>query len=235
MTVGNRVFLKKPEVEQNVLDAFEKIPCANIADTMGRSCALNPRIKLMSNPKQKITVGRALTVKSRAGDNLMIHKALNIAKKGDVLIASNDGGDSYRSLMGEIMFTFARYKKLTGLILDGPIRDIDAAQNMPYPIYATGTNPGGPYKEGPGEINVPISCGGISINPGDIIVMDSDGIIVIPFNDAQEVLRAAQEFQKNDAAKVVAAATGKAKREWVEKKLVEKGIEVLDEMYETGK
>ena len=228
MTVGNRVYLKKPEIAQNILDEFAKIPCANIADTMGRSCALHPRIHLLSSPKQPITAGRALTVKTRAGDNLLIHKALNIAKEGDVILVSNDGGDCYRSLMGEIMFTFAGYKKLTGLVLDGPIRDIDAASKMPYPIYATGTNPGGPYKEGPGEINVPISCGGISIEPGDVIVMDADGIIVIPFKDAPAVLKAAQDFQSKDATKVIAAATGKAKREWVDKKLAEKEIEVID-------
>ena len=231
MTVGNRVYLRKPEIAQEILDEFAKIPCANIADTMGRSCALHPRIHLLSSPKQPITVGRALTVKTRAGDNLLIHKALNIAKEGDVILVSNDGGDSYRSLMGEIMFTFAGYKKLTGLVLDGPIRDIDAASKMLYPIYATGTNPGGPYKEGPGEVNVPISCGGISIEPGDVIVMDADGVIVIPFKDASAVLKAAQDFQSKDAAKVVAAATGKAKREWVDKKLAEKEIEVIDGYY----
>ncbi|NLH45671.1 MAG: RraA family protein, partial [Acholeplasmataceae bacterium] len=197
----------------------------------GRSCALDPRIKLLSAPKQAITVGVALTVKSRAGDNLMLHKALNMAQPGDIIIASNEGGVNNRSLMGEIMFTFAAYKKLTGLILDGPIRDIDAASKMEMPIYGTGTTPGGPYKEGPGEINVPISCGGISVNPGDIIVMDADGIIIIPLADASAVLAAAQEFQKQDAAKVLAAANGTAHRGWVDKKLLENDIEIIDGYY----
>lgn len=110
--------------------------------------------------------GRALTIKTRSGDNLMLHKALNMAKPGDVIILSNDGGESYRSLIGEIMFTYLASRGAAGIIIDGPIRDIDAVRKMEMPIYATGTNPAGPYKEGPGEINVPISCGGISINPG---------------------------------------------------------------------
>ena len=147
---------------------------------MGRLVGMHPRIKLQSAPKNPINVGRALTIKTRSGDNLMLHKALNMAKPGDVIILSNDGGESYRSLIGEIMFTYLASRGAAGIIIDGPIRDIDAVRKMEMPIYATGTNPAGPYKEGPGEINVPISCGGISINPGDIIVMDEDGVIVIP-------------------------------------------------------
>lgn len=119
----------------------------------------------------------------------MLHQALNMAKPGDVLVVSNDGGEDYRSLIGEIMFTYLEGTGAAGIIIDGPIRDIDAVRQMKMPIYATGTNPAGPYKEGPGEINVPISCGGISVNPGDIIVMDLDGVIVIPLKEAETVLK----------------------------------------------
>ncbi len=231
MTVGSRIYLKKCEDGLALAGEFAKIPTANIADTMGRSCALHPRIKLYSAPQQPVTAGIALTVKNRGGDNLLIHAALDMAKEGDVIIVSNEGGVDNRSLMGEIMFTYASYKKLTGLVLDGPIRDVDAAREMALPIYATGTTPGGPYKEGPGEVNVPISCGGISVNPGDIVVMDSDGVIIIPLKDAPEVLAAAQKLQANDEAKVIAAGNGTAKREWVGKKLAAKEIEIIDDMY----
>ncbi len=231
MTVGSRIYLKKCEDGLAIAGEFAKIPTANIADTMGRSCALHPRIKLYSAPQQPVTAGIALTVKTRGGDNLLIHAALDMAKEGDVIIVSNEGGVDNRSLMGEIMFTYASYKKLTGLVLDGPIRDVDAAREMALPIYATGTTPGGPYKEGPGEVNVPISCGGISVNPGDIVVMDSDGVIIIPLKDAPEVLAAAQKLQANDEAKVIAAGNGTAKREWVGKKLAAKEIEIIDDMY----
>ncbi len=231
MTVGSRIYLKKCEDGLALAAEFAKIPTANIADTMGRSCALHPRIRLYSAPQQPVTAGIALTVKTRGGDNLLIHAALDMAKEGDVIIVSNEGGVDNRSLMGEIMFTYASYKKLTGLVLDGPIRDVDAARQMALPIYATGTTPGGPYKEGPGEVNVPISCGGISVNPGDIVVMDSDGVIIIPLKDAPEVLAAAQKLQANDEAKVIAAGNGTAKREWVGKKLTAKEIEIIDDMY----
>lgn len=231
MSIGNRVFLKKPEASQELLDAFSTIPAANIADTMGRLVGMHPRIKLQSAPQKPITVGRALTIKNCAGDNLMIHQALNMAKPGDVLVVSNDGGESYRSLMGEIMFTYLMGTGAAGIVFDGPIRDIDAVREMKMPIYATGTNPAGPYKEGPGEINVPISCGGISVNPGDLIVMDADGVIVIPLKDAETVLKNARAFQEKDEAKLKLTQEGRSNRDWVKKLVEQKQIEMIDAMY----
>lgn len=231
MSIGNRIFLKKPEAPQELLDAFSTIPAANISDTMGRLVGMHPRIKLQSAPKNPINVGRALTIKTRSGDNLMLHKALNMAKPDDVIILSNDGGESYRSLIGEIMFTYLASRGAAGIIIDGPIRDIDAVRKMEMPIYATGTNPAGPYKEGPGEINVPISCGGISINPGDIIVMDEDGVIVIPLQEAETVLKNARAFQEKDEAKLLAAQEGRAKREWVDALIEKKEVEILDKAW----
>lgn len=144
---------------------------------------------------------------------------------------SNDE-DTTRSLMGEIMFTYAKYqKKLGGLVIDGPVRDVDALREMDLPVYATGSTPGGPHKEGPGEVNVPIACGGISVHPGDIIVADADGIIVVPLKDAPEVLEAAGKFHEQDAAKVEAARNGTSNRAWVRKKLEEKKTEFIDGMY----
>ena len=114
MSIGNRVFLRRPMPSQELLDGFAGLPAANIADTMGRSCAMNPRIRLMSG-FQGIMVGPALTVKARAGDNLFLHQALDMAQPGDVIVLSNDE-DTTRSIMGEIMFTYAKYqKKLGGL------------------------------------------------------------------------------------------------------------------------
>lgn len=230
MSIGNRVFLKRPMPSQEMLDGFADIPAANIADTMGRSCAMNPRIRLMSHFKG-IMVGPALTVKARGGDNLFIHQALDMAQPGDIIVVSNDE-EQNRSLMGEIMFTYAKYqRKIGGLILDGPVRDMDALSQMDLPVYATGSTPGGPHKEGPGEINVPIACGGISVNPGDIILADADGIIVIPLKDAPAVLQKARKFHEQDAAKVEAARNGTSNRAWVKKKLDEKNTEFIDGAY----
>ena len=117
-------------------------------------------------------------------------------------------------------------------MLDGPIRDIDEIGKWDFPVYCTGTTPGGPYKEGPGEINVPIACGGVSVMPGDIILADPDGVIVIPQKDASTILKDALAFQAADEAKAIAARNGTAKRDWVEKSLKEKGFQVIDGIYE---
>lgn len=230
MSVGNRIFTKRQMPDKELIERLRQIPAANIADTMGRSCAMHPRIKLMSGFRGTFA-GAALTVKARAGDNLFIHQALDMAEPGDVIVVSNEE-DQRRALMGEIMFTYAmNQRRLGGLVLDGPVRDVDALRAMPLPVYATGSTPGGPYKEGPGEINVPIACGGVSVNPGDVILGDLDGVIVIPLKDAQAVLEAAEELHKTDAAKVLAAQNGTANRAWVMKTLEAKNTEFIDGIY----
>lgn len=231
MAVGKRIYLKREMPDPEIMEQFKSIPASNTADVMNRNCAMNPRIKLVSSPKAQMMVGPAFTVKTRAGDNLALHAALNFCNEGDVLVVSNEE-DNTRALMGEIMMAYLKYtKKVAGIILDGPIRDIDEIGKWDFPVYCTGTTPGGPYKEGPGEVNVPIACGGVSVNPGDIILADPDGVIVIPRKDAAQVLKDAQAFQAADETKLAAAKNGTAKRGWVDKTLEEKGFEIIDDIY----
>lgn len=231
MSVGNRVYLRRPLPPREILEAFNELSTACIADVMNRQSAMNPRIKLISNPRRERRVGPALTVKARAGDNLFLHKALDIAEEGDVIVVSNEG-EQGRSLLGEIMATYAQdHKKLGALVLDGPIRDVSALAAKDFFIYATGSTPGGPYKEGPGEINVPIACGEVAVSPGDIVICDRDGVVVVPLGDAAAILAAAAKLQSEDAAKVEAARTGTAKRDWVDKKLENIHCEVIDAAY----
>lgn len=232
MPVGKRVYLKRNLPDAKVMEELGKIPAANVADVMERMCGMNPRIHLMSSPKKSVMVGPALTVKVRSGDNLALHAAMNIAQEGDVIVVSNEG-QNQRALMGEIMMTYLHhYKKIAGIILDGPIRDIEELKTWDFHIYATGTNPAGPFKEGPGEVNVPISCGEINVNPGDIILADEDGIIVIPRKDAPKILEAAKVLQENDAKKVLASKTGSANRQWVTDLLETKKFEFIDDVCE---
>lgn len=231
MPVGKRIYLKRELPDPAVIEQFKTIPASNTADVMGRSCAMNPRIRLVSRPKAQMMAGPAFTVKGRAGDNLTLHAALNLCHEGDVLVVSNEE-DNTRALMGEVMMAYLKYtKKIAGIVLDGPIRDIDEIGVWDFPVYCTGTTPGGPYKEGPGEINVPISCGGISVNPGDIILGDPDGVICIPRKDAAAVLEEAKKFQAADEKKLIAAKNGTANRAWVEKALEDKGFEIIDDIY----
>lgn len=230
MTIGNRVYLKRDLPDKELVKRFSVLPAANVGDCMYRSSALSSEIKLMSSPKNKMC-GVALTVKSRPGDNLMLHQALNIAQEGDVIILSNNG-DRTQAIMGEIMYKYlADFKKVAGIVIDGPIRDIDVISKSNCPIYATGTTPGGPYKEGPGELNVPISIGGIAVNPGDIILGDQDGVIVIPKNDAADLIDKAEANAQQDHAKVLNASEGTANRDWVKETLEKKGVEIIDDVY----
>ena len=231
MSVGNRVFLKRNLPESSIVEAFKQLPAANVADTMGRSCALNSEIRLISSPDLPIMAGPALTVKARPGDNLMLHKALDMAGEGDVIVVSNDG-DRTHSLMGEIMAVYAQHtRKIAGIVLDGPIRDIEELSRMHMFLYATGSTPGGPYKEGPGEVNVPVSIGNIAVMPGDIVLGDSDGVIVIPRKDVAVILEEAKKYAALDAGKVEAAKNGTSKRQWVEDTLVKKQVEMIDDIY----
>lgn len=230
MTIGNRVYLKRDLPDKELVKRFSVLPAANVGDCMYRSSALSSEIKLMSSPQNKMC-GVALTVKSRPGDNLMLHQALNIAKEGDIIILSNNG-DRTQAIMGEIMYKYlADFKKVAGIVIDGPIRDIDVISKSNCPIYATGTTPGGPYKEGPGEVNVPISIGGIAVNPGDIILGDQDGVIVIPKNDAVDLIEKAEANAQQDHAKVLKASEGTANRDWVKETLEKKGVEIIDDVY----
>ena len=230
MPVGKRVYLKRNMPDKEIMEEFAKLPASNVADCMERSCAMNPRIKLISKPEGGVC-GPAFTVKCRAGDNLALHAALTYCQEGDVLIVSNEE-DTTRALTGEVMMSYLFYtKKAAAIVIDGPIRDIDSLSEWKYPIYCTGSTPGGPYKEGPGEVNVPVSCGGISVNPGDIILLDRDGVIVIPPRDAEVVLEKSKKFHESDESKSKAAKEGKANRDWVLKALEEKGFDIIDDKY----
>ncbi|MCS5774905.1 RraA family protein [Klebsiella variicola subsp. variicola] len=155
MTIGNRVFLKRPVGNIALLKEYKHLPAANIADTMNRIAVLGNGIKRISSPQKPIMAGFAITVKARAGDNLMLHAALDMAGENDVIVVSNEG-DRSRALMGEIMVAYAHHmKKIAGIVLDGPIRDIDALSVLDFPLYATGSNPAGPFKMGPGGSEYP--------------------------------------------------------------------------------
>ncbi|PWC20436.1 methyltransferase [Brenneria roseae subsp. roseae] len=230
MSIGFRVFTRRDLPARELVEQFRTIPVANIADCMGRLSAMQSRIRLLSAPMRDNMVGVALTVKARPGDNLMVHKALNMLSAGDVLVVSNDGAEN-QSLMGEIMITYAGLQQAAGIVLDGPVRDLYSIQNMTLPVYGTGSTPGGPFKSGPGEVNVPISCGGIMVNPGDIIVGDGDGVIAIASADAASLLEEARKYQIRDSQKLAATQAGQAERSWVDRELTDQRCEIIDGTY----
>jgi RraA family protein len=190
----------------DLVEAFRNVPSAHASDCMGRCVGA---IGLRAFHGVAPMCGAALTVRTRPGDNLMIHKALEIAEAGDVLVIDG-GGDLAQAVFGGQMRMTAITRKLTGVVVDGAIRDTAEFADGGFACFAKGANHRGPSKDGPGEINIPISCAGMVVHPGDLILGDLDGVICIPAADAAPLLplvqaHAAQEAQMHDA--IVAGVT----------------------------
>lgn len=173
--IGFRIYkdFERPPVE--LVERFRGIPSSNIGDILNRLSCMRHEICPFNDNE---LLGVAFTVKAPAGDNLVLHKALDLAKPGDIIVVDGEGCED-RSLIGEMMFTYAEKRGIRGFVIDGAIRDVDAARRSSMAIYARAVTPQGPYKFGPGEINVPVACGGQVVFPGDILVGDADGIVVI--------------------------------------------------------
>lgn len=211
--VGLQILQRRRQVPAQLVQAFKGLPVANISDCMTRMTAGGPRLRPMH--KGGYLAGPALTVKTRPGDNLMIHKALTLAQPGDVIVV-DAGGDLTNSLFGEIMVATAVKIGVAGVVLNGAVRDSEEIGEGGFPLYAAGVTHRGPYKDGPGEINVPISIDGMVIHPGDLIVGDADGLLCVPFDDAENVLAATH--RKMDAEKKMLAdiAAGKLDTAWID-------------------
>jgi len=177
-------------VDRSVVEQASKFPSSILADVAGRRGALHGRIAPLA-PTMRVA-GPALTVEVRPGDNLMIHAAMAIAKPGDVIIVDGKG-DLSSALMGEIMSQQCVALGIAGVVIDGAVRDSEALRELGLPMYAAGLNPNGPTKFVPGRLNHPISIGGVTVNPGDLIVGDADGITVIERDKAAAMLPLAAE------------------------------------------
>jgi RraA family protein len=221
--VGCKIIRDFKRPDKKLVELFRDLPVANIDDCMNRTAAVDPMIKPFNKAK---LLGVAFTVKVPEGDNLMFHKAMDMAQPGDVVMI-DAGGDISRSIFGELMITYCRYRNLAGVVVDGSVRDADAFEKLDFPIYAKGVTPNGPYKNGPGEINTPISVGGKTVCPGDIIVGDADGIVVIKPEDAESVAAQAKKVSEKEQDIVsTILKEGTYIRPWVDEKLKEIGCEI---------
>ncbi|MDO4475165.1 MAG: RraA family protein [Lachnospiraceae bacterium] len=226
MAVGCRIKKDFERPAKELVEAFRGLPVANIDDNMGRIGAVDACIYPL-NPNAKL-LGTAFTVNAPAGDNLLFHKALDMAKPGDVIVLANKGSMS-RSLCGEIMSNYAKSRGLAGIIIDGCVRDSAALRELDFPVYAKGVTPNGPYKNGPGEMNFPVSFAGTVINPGDILIGDADGILVIPPEFAAEIAEKAKATNLSEVGQLDGILAGKGwPRPWVDAKLEEVGFEFVD-------
>ena len=189
MPVGFRAFLNIERPDPELVAAFRGIPSSNIGDCVKKMNCMFGGIRAWNN---KTLLGTAFTVKCPSGDNLAAQAALDYAQPGDIIVVDG-AGYTDRAMVGGMMLAYAEMRGLGGFVVNGAVRDLEDIRASRLPVFAKAVTPLGPYREGPGEINVPVCCGGQVVMPGDILVGDIDGIVVIPRQDAKELLEAARK------------------------------------------
>ena len=209
-------------VSPEIVEKASQYAASILADVAGRRGTLDGRIAAV-NPSVKMA-GPAFTIEVRPGDNLMIHTAMAMAKPGDILVIDGKA-DRTCALMGSIMINACKKMNFGGVVIDAAVRDIEELRELGFPVYAVGTNPNGPTKFTPGRINWPISCGGISVNPGDLLVGDADGVVVVEREKAESLLDAAAKKVADERARIADIVAGKNLRpKWLEASLRAAGV-----------
>ena len=206
-----------PRVAPDIVRQASQYAASILADVAGRRGALDGRIAPLT-PKTRLA-GPAFTVEVRPGDNLMIHAAMQIAKPGDVLVIDGKG-DTTCALMGTIMMNACIKLGIAGVVIDAAVRDSEEIVELGYPVYAVGTNPNGPTKFVPGRLNHPVSVGGVTVYPGDLVVGDADGVTILERSKAPFMLELAAKKTADEQARIAALKQGKDLRPaWVAKAL----------------
>jgi regulator of RNase E activity RraA len=212
MTESIRKFPSAPSAEPELIATLKQIPVALLSDQLQRN---RGSIGLVPYHYPAPLAGTAVTVRTRAGDNLAILRAFDICRPGDVLVIDADG-DIANALVGGIMTFYAASVGVAGMVIDGAIRDVAEIRERPFPVYARGVNHRGPYKDGPGAINVPVSVGGLAVCPGDIVVGDQDGLIVLSREEAPTVIEKALLQKRKEEETMQAIREGRWDRSFVD-------------------
>jgi RraA family protein len=193
----------------------------NVGDCIGRAAAMDARIQSLAEGTK--LVGPALTVRVPPTDNLMIHKALTLIKPGDVLVIEGGGNHSW-ALLGFLMVSTAQKLGVAGIVADGCVRDAQEIRKSGFPVFSAGLSPNGPFKEGPGEINFPISCGGQVVRPGDLIIADDDGVVVLKQELAQSVIGEVEKIIQREDKRLKEIEAGMVIRPGIDEILAQKGV-----------
>lgn len=220
--------MSSPDIIRN----FERVPAgvvrqaaeyqaAILADVAGRRGALHGRIRAL-RPAMKFA-GTALTVEVRPGDNLMIHAAMSLAQPGDVLVIDGKG-DRTAALMGTIMMTACQKLGIAGVVVDGAVRDALEIEEMQFPVFSVGTNPNGPTKVAPGRIGHPVTVGGVTVHPGDFVIGDADGVVVVERAKIESLLPLAAKKVRDEAERIAAIRQGDIAAKWLDGALRTAGV-----------
>jgi regulator of RNase E activity RraA len=223
MTIGFRILPRQRKVDAETVANFKDLPVANVSDSMFRMSAGGSKLRPMHAGGKM--AGPAFTVKTRPGDNLMVHKALMMAEPGDIVVV-DAGGDLTNALIGELMLSYAIQRKLGGVVLWGSVRDSAWIREHDFPVFAAGVTHRGPYKDGPGEINVPVALDGMVIEPGDLVIGDDDGLLCVPFEATATVYAEAKKKHEAEEKTYANTVAGKLDpKTWVDETLKRLGCE----------
>jgi regulator of RNase E activity RraA len=203
-----------PQASERVLAALRELPLAALSDNMHRNIG-TIGLQPYHRPSERTMAGTAVTARSRAGDNLTYLRALEFCRPGDVLVIDG-GGDLANAAVGGILSFYAAHIGLAGVVVDGAIRDVAEIRGREFPVYARGVTHRGPYKDGPGEINVPVCVGGMVVNPGDIVVGDQDGLLAIPQEDVETLIARARGVLEAEAKTLQAMKEGRWDRSFID-------------------
>jgi RraA family protein len=220
--IGFRILPMPPRPPKKLIKAFAAMVTAHLSDNMNRMVAGGAALRPMHRGGK--LCGPAFTVKVAPGDNLMVHKAIDLAAAGDVIVV-DAGGEVTHAIIGDIMSSLAEKRGVAGFVVYGAIRDAAEIGARRFPVYACGVTHRGPYKNGPGEINAAVALDGMVVHPGDIIVGDADGVVAVPLAHAEEVLALARAQLAKESAMLKAIAAGKADRRWVDELLRLRGCD----------
>ena len=211
---GFRVKVDIQRLSSQLMREFTEFPTPDISDLLNRLYAVDLMIRVLTNDRHTVC-GPALTVKVFPGDNLMVHKSLDVLEPGDVVVV-DAGGSMLNAVLGDLISTKAKHRGAAGFVVDGLIRDLPSIQELDFPVFARGTTPIGPLHRGPGEINFPICLGGIVVNPGDLIVGDSTGLVVVPQAIAEELLGRLKSHKESNASYFESVKKGNFSNAWVD-------------------
>lgn len=211
--LGLRINAEWPRVDAALVDRYRQIPAAVIGDAANRMQAFTAGFNSYGGRKK--FAGPAFTVRVRAGDNLFVHRALDMARPGDVVVV-DAGAAMNTAIIGALMSRYAKTRGIEALVIDGAIRDVGELEEMDIAVVARGATPNGPFKSGPGEIGYPICVGGQAIAPGDLLVGDRDGVVVVPRSEAATLVETAQARHRAEQALELDIDAGRWDRRFVE-------------------
>jgi regulator of RNase E activity RraA len=211
-TAGIQKHSSARQVDAAVVDALRTIPVALLSDNLHRSCG---SVGLQPYHSPAPLAGTAVTVRTRGGDNLAVLRAFEFCRPGDVMVV-DAGGDVSNAVIGGILSFYAASIGLAGMVIDGAIRDIAEIGERKFPVYARGVNHRGPYKDGPGEINIAISVGGMVVRPGDLVVGDGDGLLAFGPEIAGSLIEKALAQRAKEEETMLAMREGRWDRSFID-------------------